>query len=77
MSHGTRGDFTDYRGKTIVQGRPNWRITVLDSGALPYFELPADFTLSSPLGATRDTTPRLRLTNSSSVISGSATHSPA
>ena len=43
MSHGTRGDFTDYRGKTIVQGRPNWRITVLDSGALPYFEDLAGF----------------------------------
>jgi pimeloyl-ACP methyl ester carboxylesterase len=38
MSHGTRGDFTDYRGKTLVEGRPNWRITVYDSGALPYFE---------------------------------------
>ncbi len=38
MSHGTRGDFTDYRGKTLVQARPNWRITVFDSGAMPYFE---------------------------------------
>jgi pimeloyl-ACP methyl ester carboxylesterase len=38
MSHGVRGDFTDYSAKTIVQGRPNWRISVFDSGALPYFE---------------------------------------
>lgn len=38
MSHGVRGDFTDYRMKTLVQGRPNWRFTVFDSGAMPYFE---------------------------------------
>lgn len=43
MSHGVRGDFTDYRSKTIVQGRPNWQFTVFDSGAMPYFEHPADF----------------------------------
>ena len=43
MSHGVRGDFTDYRSKTLVQARPNWRITQFDSGALPYFEFPALF----------------------------------
>ena len=43
MSHGVRGDFTDYRGKAIVAGRPNWRFTVFESGALPYFEHPAQF----------------------------------
>lgn len=39
MSHGTRGDFTDYRGKTIVEGRPNWRFSVFQTGAMPYFEV--------------------------------------
>ncbi len=43
MSHGVRGDFTDYRGKTLVEGRPNWRISVLQTGALPYFEQPVAF----------------------------------
>lgn len=43
MSHGTRGDFVDYRGKTVVQGRPNWRFTVYESGAMPYFEDPPRF----------------------------------
>jgi hypothetical protein len=43
MSHGVRGDFTDYRGKAIVQGRANWRFSVLPTGALPYFELPGPF----------------------------------
>jgi pimeloyl-ACP methyl ester carboxylesterase len=38
MSHGVRGDFTDYRQKRLVEGRPNWRFTVFDSGALPFFE---------------------------------------
>ena len=43
MSHGVRGDFTDYRGKVIVQGRPNWQFTVFSTGALPYFEVPEEF----------------------------------
>ena len=43
MSHGTRGDFTDYRSKTIVEGRPNWRFSVFPTGALPYFEVPEKF----------------------------------
>jgi pimeloyl-ACP methyl ester carboxylesterase len=38
MSHGVRGDFTDYRQKRLVEGRPNWRFTVFPSGALPFFE---------------------------------------
>ena len=45
MSHGTRGDFTDYRGKVaLLQQRPNWRCTVYpDTGALLYFEKPQQF----------------------------------
>jgi hypothetical protein len=43
MSHGVRGDFTDYRGKTIVDSKPNWSFTVFQTGALPYFEVPAAF----------------------------------
>jgi len=43
MSHGVRGDFTDYRGAAIVQQRPNWQITTYSTGALPHFELPARF----------------------------------
>lgn len=43
MSHGVRGDFTDYRGKVIVESRPNWRFGVFPTGALPYFEVPKDF----------------------------------
>ena len=43
MCHGTRGDFVDYRGKTLVEGRPNWRIQVFEAGALPHFELPQAF----------------------------------
>ncbi len=39
MSHGVRGDFTDYRGKVIVEGRPNWQFSVFPTGALPYFEV--------------------------------------
>ena len=39
MVHGVRGDFVDYRGKTLVQDRPNWTIDVLETGALPQFEM--------------------------------------
>ena len=43
MSHGVRGDFTDYRGCTFVKALPNWHITVYPTGALPHFEFPARF----------------------------------
>ncbi len=44
LSHGTRGDFTDYRGKAALLQRPNWRCTVFpDTGALMYFEQPQAF----------------------------------
>ena len=43
MSHGVRGDFTDYRGKAFLERRPNWRFTVFETGAMPYFEVPDRF----------------------------------
>lgn len=43
MSHGVRGDFTDYRSKTIVEKRPNWRFSEFPTGAMPYFEVPDRF----------------------------------
>lgn len=46
MCHGSRGDFTDYRAKTSVLGRPgfeNWRCSVYATGALPHFEVPSRF----------------------------------
>jgi pimeloyl-ACP methyl ester carboxylesterase len=43
MSHGTRGDFVDYRGERAFQGRANWCFDVFEAGALPYFERPAEF----------------------------------
>lgn len=43
MSHGVRGDFTDYRGKTRLEARPNWRFSVFPTGALPHFERLVDF----------------------------------
>ena len=42
-SHGVRGDFTDYRGMSIVGDRPNWFITIFQTGALPYFEVVEEF----------------------------------
>jgi pimeloyl-ACP methyl ester carboxylesterase len=38
VAHGTRGDFTDYRGKARFAGRPNWSFSVYEAGALLYFE---------------------------------------
>lgn len=43
MSHCVRGDFADYGSKGVVEGRANWRISVFPTGALPCFEVPADF----------------------------------
>lgn len=38
MCHGVRGDFTNYRKADRFKALPNWRITVLPTGALPQFE---------------------------------------
>jgi pimeloyl-ACP methyl ester carboxylesterase len=38
MSHGVRGDFTDYRYKQAFTDRPNWSFDVFETGALPHFE---------------------------------------
>ena len=38
VSMATRGDFTDYRGRTTVSNKPNWQFHAVDGGALPYFE---------------------------------------
>jgi hypothetical protein len=43
VSHGVRGDFTDYRGLHTVRGRPNWSVDVFQTGAMPYFEVPEPF----------------------------------
>jgi pimeloyl-ACP methyl ester carboxylesterase len=43
VAHGTRGDFTDYRGLDAMRSRPNWRVKVFDAGALMYFEQPQAF----------------------------------
>lgn len=43
LSHGVRGDFTDFDGAAIIADEPNWRISVFSTGALPYFEVPESF----------------------------------
>lgn len=43
LSHGVRGDFTDYAQKSLVASRANWRITVFPTGAMPYFEVAPAF----------------------------------
>jgi pimeloyl-ACP methyl ester carboxylesterase len=61
VSHGTRGDFVDYRGKQHLQGHANWSFTVYEGGALPYFERTAQFAqdleafLADRAGASSDT----------------------
>jgi pimeloyl-ACP methyl ester carboxylesterase len=43
LSHGVRGDFTDYRGRRWLEVRDNWSFSVYPTGALPYFEMPQRF----------------------------------
>jgi pimeloyl-ACP methyl ester carboxylesterase len=43
MVHGVRGDFTDYRQSQRYATAGNWSISVMQTGALPYFEEPAAF----------------------------------
>jgi pimeloyl-ACP methyl ester carboxylesterase len=44
VSHGVRGDFTNYDGVARLAERPNWDVQVFQSGGLPYFERPDEFT---------------------------------
>jgi len=44
LSHGVRGDFTDYRLSPALLARPNWHGSVYQTGALPYFEEFSAFT---------------------------------
>lgn len=39
VSHGVRGDFTNYRRKSDFAQRPNWSFSVFQTGALPHFEV--------------------------------------
>ena len=43
VSHGVRGDFTDYRALAPLAARMGWRVDVLPTGALPHFEVAEDF----------------------------------
>lgn len=43
VSHGVRGDFTDYRALAPLAARKGWRVDVLSTGALPHFEVAEDF----------------------------------
>jgi pimeloyl-ACP methyl ester carboxylesterase len=44
VSMATRGDFTDYRGRQTVEGKPNWQFQKIEGGALPFFEDLTGFT---------------------------------
>jgi pimeloyl-ACP methyl ester carboxylesterase len=43
MSHGERGDFTDFRAVDIVPGTARWQRTIFPTGALPHMEQPREF----------------------------------
>lgn len=44
FTHGTRGDFTDYRGLSLFAHKRRWQVEVFkDTGALHFFEKPAEF----------------------------------
>lgn len=43
VSHGVRGDFTNYRRKSSFAQRSNWSFTVFETGAMPYFEATKGF----------------------------------
>jgi pimeloyl-ACP methyl ester carboxylesterase len=38
VSMATRGDFTDYQGRSTLAQHPNWQFHAIEGGALPYFE---------------------------------------
>lgn len=38
VSMATRGDFTDYQGRSTLASHTNWQFHAVEGGALPYFE---------------------------------------
>ena len=44
LTHGVRGDFTDYSDAAWTESRGNWRRQSFDTGALPHFEIQQRFT---------------------------------
>ncbi len=38
LCHGVRGDFVDFSRTEGITDQPNWRTTVFQTGAMPYFE---------------------------------------
>lgn len=44
LSHGVRGDFVDFTRTAGITDQPNWRTTVFQTGAMPYFEVLQEFT---------------------------------
>lgn len=38
VSMATRGDFTRYTQRKLVEGRPNWSFQAVEGGAMPFFE---------------------------------------
>jgi len=43
VSHGVRGDFTDFRGLRLLANAGTWRVSVFQAGAMPYFEVMPEF----------------------------------
>ena len=43
LAHGTRGDFRDFSESEWTRARPNWQVQAFDSGALVYYQQPAEF----------------------------------
>lgn len=43
LAHGTRGDFSDFRGADWTAARENWTVDAYETGALPFFEQPGPF----------------------------------
>jgi len=43
VAHGVRGDFVDFEELRVVKRLPNWSIEAFQTGAMPHFEIPAEF----------------------------------
>lgn len=44
LTHGTRGDFTDYRGLGVFRHKKNWQVQIFqETGALHFFEKSSEF----------------------------------
>ena len=77
VSHGARGNFTDFHMLNLVSDKANWHCSVYPTGAMCYFELPDRFFADYDRWQQRTVGSRTLAQFQRQVHNASTRHSPA